>query len=329
MFFLVMGVMAFNKSRKQYNEFLSGHLTNHRYVRLMCLAGFGSFCTIILGTYVLIRNCTVDTIEPWRGWADTHADFSRVDQYPSIVWRYAPNGTEASLELARWLTVLCAFTFFAFFGFAEEARRHYQTAVQSVAKHVGVSSTGTFGSTLFSSSGYVLFFILGNVSSNNPTCRSKSKHGIMSTGNGATLPVFIHNHTTRKVDDLDSISDMSVSIRDVGGLLGDEKEKSFSPDVSYGTLSLADVGGVLPDYRADPYSPTPTSGASSASSLSSPTVPPAGLTAPSSHHRPDSTIEISSVRYLDVHERPLSYIVHEPTLSDASSDIGRNPQDMA
>lgn len=151
-----MGVLAFNKSRKQFNELLSGsNLTNNRYVRLMCLAAFGSFCTISIGLYSLILNTVVNQVSPWKGWADTHADFSRVDEVPAIIWRNSPNGLGTALELSRWLEVLSAFTFFAFFGFAEEARKNYQTAAQSIAKRVGISSTSSFGSTLFGSSGYV------------------------------------------------------------------------------------------------------------------------------------------------------------------------------
>jgi pheromone a factor receptor len=163
---LVMGVMAFNKSRKQYNELLSKtHLTNHRYVRLMCLAGFGSLCTIIIGSYALFRNATVEKVYPWKGWADTHADFSRVDEYPSLIWRNVP-GMEGSIELSRWLNVLCAFTFFAFFGFAEEARRNYGSAAKSLARSVGITYTGSFGSSMFNSSGYVQFSISVKFSAN-------------------------------------------------------------------------------------------------------------------------------------------------------------------
>jgi pheromone a factor receptor len=155
---------------------------------------------------------------------------------------------------------------------------------------------------------------------------------MMSTDGGATLPVFIHNHTIRKVDDLDSISDMSISSQDIGG---DEKDKTFSPDLSYGAISLADVGGTLADYKAEPYSPTPTSGASSASSLDpialSPTAVP--FTSPS---RPNSSIEISSIHYVDGNERPVSIAVPEFKLEVTSasrhatdtSGVHEKPHDM-
>jgi pheromone a factor receptor len=103
---------------------------------------------------MLIRNTVYTVVAPWKGWADTHADFSRVDQIPAIVWRAIP-GMEPTFELSRWLTVFCAFMFFFFFGFAEEARKNYHTVVQSFAKRVGLPTTGYFGSSFFNSSGYV------------------------------------------------------------------------------------------------------------------------------------------------------------------------------
>lgn len=148
----------------------------------------------------------------------------------------------------------------------------------------------------------------------------------MSTDGGATLPVFIHNHTIRKVDDLDSISDMSISTQDIGGDSG--KEKTFSPDLSYGAISLADVGGTLADYKVEPYSATPTSGASSASSLSPATLSLSPAAAPhTSLSRPDSSIEISSIHYVDGNERPVSIAVPEFKLEVTSAP--RHPTDTS
>lgn len=132
------------------------------------------------------------------------------------------------------------------------------------------------------------------------------------TAGGPSLPIFTRR-TTRK-SDFDSISNMSVSTRDVEG---DEKEKPFSPDLSYGAMSLADVGGALADYKADTLSPTPTSGSSSNSSLSSPTV-------------------TASVRRFDA-DGPVTVAVPEPMLhivsiprhsTNTPSGVRRNSHDM-
>ena len=149
-----MGILAFNKNRKQFNELLSGPgLNNHRYVRLMCLAGFGSFTTLTFGTIGLIRTIT-NGVNPWLGWADTHVDFSRVDEIPSLLWRASP-GTEASLEFSRWLNVICAFAFFGFFGFADEARKNYRSVAKLLAERIPISTTASITSSFFNSSRYV------------------------------------------------------------------------------------------------------------------------------------------------------------------------------
>jgi pheromone a factor receptor len=334
--FLVLSLLAFNRSRKQFNELLSGsNLTKHRYVRLMCLAGCASFGTLVLGTYVLIHNCTAEPVQPWRGWADTHYNFSRVAQYPSIIWRYS--GLQPAIELSRWLGVICAFTFFAFFGFAEEARKNYQSALRFLTKRIGTSSTafstiGSFGPSFFNSSGYVRILTSWPIS--HLITLSRSTSGIASAGNPATLPVYIQNHTIRKVDDLDSISDMSVSIHDEGGALSDEKIKRLSSDLSYDAMSFSDVGGTLVDHTAEPYTPS-SSSASSTYSLSPRAAPPPGLPHSPLARRPDSTIEISSVRHLDVDERPIRVL--QPVLdissaprhaTDTPSGVHRNTHDM-
>ncbi|KAF8153834.1 pheromone A receptor-domain-containing protein [Crassisporium funariophilum] len=280
--YAILSIIAFNKSRSQFNEFLSGHknLTSSRYFRLMCLAGIEVICTVPLGCYAVYLNAADHGIRPWKGWADTHAGFSRVDQIPAILWR-SNEITEISLELTRWLAPICAVVFFGFFGFAEEAKKNYRSAIQSVAKRVGIS-TGSFGNSsgMFTSSG------------------SKS-NGFKSKAVGSTgkvrpiMPVFVHREMLQRHDSMDSFSNMSLEIADVGGALNEkkdaEKEQAFSPILSYGAITLSDVGGTLADFNDGPYSPAPSSGSSSASSVSSPSL---ALTRQNS----DSNIEISSVR---------------------------------
>ncbi|KAF5378593.1 hypothetical protein D9615_007162 [Tricholomella constricta] len=291
----ILSIRAFAKRQAQFKELLSSNnnLSTNRYLRLMMLAGIETALTVPLGIYAIYQNSVVGQIAPWKGWADTHLGFSRVDQVPAIVWRNQP-GWERALEMTRFFVILCAFIFFAFFGFAEEARKNYRTAVQSVAKRVGVS-TGSSGFGLFSSTG------------------SKSKGANMSSTGRATLPVYVERHTMRKRDSLDSFSDMSASFADVGGILDEKNEKSqtLTPQITFDGLVLSDVGGTLADYKEGPYSPTPSSGASSASSYAdlSPTTPEAAVT------RPDSTcIEISSVRHLQVGECPDALTIPEPSL---------------
>jgi len=275
----VLSIRSFLKLRSQFQEVLSvnKNLRVGRYLRLMTLSGIETISTLSIGIYVLYLNTTV--LEPWKGWEDTHVNFSFVGQYPAVLWRAAP--IAPMIELSRWLVVVCAVVFFVFFGFAEEARKNYRSAAQSVAKHVGVS-TSSFGTgSTFSSKG--------------------------STASGGTLPVFVKRDVLRKHDSLDTLSDMSASFVDVEGVIISEKGARGSVPVirietaGYEGMVLPDVGGVLADYKPGPYSPAPSSGLSSASSVTSlPETPQ-----PPALARPDSSIvDVSAVRSSRADESP-------------------------
>ncbi|EIW84608.1 STE3-like pheromone receptor [Coniophora puteana RWD-64-598 SS2] len=135
--------------RAQFKELLSANqnLSSGRYFRLMGLAGVEILGTVPIGCYSIYLNASAEQIEPWISWENVHSNFSRVRQYPSIVWRSSTLG-ENSIELSRWIVVVCALIFFAFFGFADEARKHYKIALTSAAKTLGVS-TASWGNDLY------------------------------------------------------------------------------------------------------------------------------------------------------------------------------------
>jgi pheromone a factor receptor len=93
--------------------------------------------TIPLGTLLIVKNAKLG-VHPWRGWAYTHDHYSVVHQVPASIWKNVPDGA-FGLEMYRWLLVLCAFLFFALFGFADEARRHYRSVYASIASRIGYS----------------------------------------------------------------------------------------------------------------------------------------------------------------------------------------------
>lgn len=90
----------------------------------MALATVELLCTIPLSGYGLYLNLTAAPMNPWISWEDTHFDYSHVNQYPAVIWRMSYNSV-VSFELSRWAAPFCAFVFFGFFGFAEEARKNY------------------------------------------------------------------------------------------------------------------------------------------------------------------------------------------------------------
>ncbi|KAG6916884.1 hypothetical protein DXG01_004793 [Tephrocybe rancida] len=269
----ILAIRAFAKSRRQFQELLSGsnNLNSNRYIRLMMLAGIETALTVPVGLVAIYQNSVIGHVYPWLGWADTHSNFSRVVQVPAVIWR--SNGDSVrNLELDRFFTVLCACIFFSFFGFAEEARKHYRSGAQSVAKRLGISTSGT----LFSSTG------------------SGSQGTTNSSSGKATLPVFVERRVVRKHDSLDSFSDMSASFDGAASYdEKDEKDQTLTPAISYDDIKLADIGGTLADFKDDTISPTPSSG-SSASSISEPQSPSPAVPRPDS-----SVIEISSIRYIN------------------------------
>ncbi|KAL0952910.1 hypothetical protein HGRIS_007125 [Hohenbuehelia grisea] len=294
-YYCIRSILAFNKRRTQFKELLSANsnLNSSRYFRLMGLAAIEVLLTVPIGSWAIYLNVSAG-IQPWLGWADTHLDFSRVDTYPALLWRFNKIN-EMSIELTRWSIIICAFVFFFFFGFADEARKHYRLALNSVAKRVGYS-TGTFSST---------------TSSQNV---KRSNHGVGSTGTGVTLPVFVHQDYLVKRDSLASFSDMS--FMDAGGVL-DEKEKTLSHSNSAQTIVQA--GALPPAYKSDMYlsSGESSSGSSSASSIApshdsdSVSIPERALT------REDIRIEVSSVRGVPTELSPVS----------PSSTLNSSPRD--
>jgi len=134
----VLTLRAFMKRRAQFSEFLSSNnsLSINRYFRLMALATLELLCTTPISAYGIYINIANNPLQPWKGFADAHFDYSHIGQYPSVIWRLN-RLTVVSTELTRWSLVFCAFSFFAFFGFADEARKNYRKAFWAIAQRFG------------------------------------------------------------------------------------------------------------------------------------------------------------------------------------------------
>ncbi|KAG2056536.1 STE3-domain-containing protein [Suillus hirtellus] len=202
-YYCVRTIVELAQRRAQFMEFLSvnKNLSSSRYFRLMGLAGIEMLCTVPMGAYVVYLNATAQPVYPWISWANAHYDFSRVEQIASIFWR-ENDDLVLSLELSRWLLVVCAFVFFGFFGFADEARKNYRLAYVSVAKRVGLSTAGTVSQAGKSEMAY------------------NSRTG--------TLPVFVVQRTEKKRDSINSFS-TSISIGELNMTFDDVKEASYTP----------------------------------------------------------------------------------------------------
>ena len=165
--YATLTIIAFYKNNSQFNAVLSssGNITSYRFIRLMCLASIEILFNIPLALYVISLQAQAP-VNRYISWEDVHVNFSRVEQTPSVVWQN--NRTlSIALELPRWAIVFCAFIFFIFFGFADEARKNYRYAFQSVAKRVGLSTgssstyAGGIDSLDYGTDGYVHYVICG------------------------------------------------------------------------------------------------------------------------------------------------------------------------
>jgi pheromone a factor receptor len=133
-----MNIYSFYTRERRFRQLMSATGLNHnRYIRLMAISASEILGTIPLGTLFMVKNVKLG-VDPWRGWVYTHEHYSVVYQVPASIWKNEPDSVFA-LEMFRWSLVLCAFVFFALFGFADEACRHYRSVYASIASHIGYS----------------------------------------------------------------------------------------------------------------------------------------------------------------------------------------------
>jgi hypothetical protein len=156
----------------------------------MALSMTEIFFNTPLSAVGLYLTYTSSPIQPWKGWADAHFDYAAVNLVRGFLWRSKPAAVLA-LELSRWSPVFCAFLFFAFFGFADEARRNYQCLYLSITKRLGsMTSKGMgYGSTRSAAPPPVLF------STYLPQLfRSKgSQRMTVQSSYPGSLPVFVRH----------------------------------------------------------------------------------------------------------------------------------------
>ena len=91
-----------------------------------------------LQIWILVDTFADGEIDRFTSLKYIHTYISTVFQFSGQEWRSASNAT--SVEFDRWLWVICALLFFAFFGFSDEAIKHYRYAMSLAGSYVGVST---------------------------------------------------------------------------------------------------------------------------------------------------------------------------------------------
>ena len=140
---IIAGIYGCLSIRAFYNRSIRTHINEYnfdsnRYRNLIIF----STCDILFGIPItsLYLYLAIANLYPFPGLKEEHYDFSFISQVPAVVWR-GTTISELPFEINRWITVWCAFLFFAIFGFTEESRNNYRAIFQSVVQ-VFVKKTG-------------------------------------------------------------------------------------------------------------------------------------------------------------------------------------------
>ncbi|PCH39855.1 STE3-domain-containing protein [Wolfiporia cocos MD-104 SS10] len=230
--YCTLTIRAFLRRRKQLRELVAANknLNFNRYFRLMAIAVVEVCLTVPLGIYTMVQNAT-GYIYPWAGLANLHYQFSAVDQIPAILWRADPQ-VAGGLAFTQWSFIGTALVFFALFGLAAEARKHYHDAYVAVCSRVGVRTD--FYTGLSSRLGMSSRLGLGRPWKSFVDSFSKSKSVIATPI--VTIDTFIQKS---RPDTIHSFSDrlsVSISLTDVGSA---HSIKLASP-ASYSSTCVAD-----------------------------------------------------------------------------------------
>lgn len=176
----------------------------------MALASTDALVNIPTNIVVITLGTIRSGVNPYN-WDDVHFDFGRVDLYPAVYWQ-ADRETHSMIEATRWSVVICGLLFFAFFGFGDEAQRHYKLAYSSISKKLGIT-TGTDTTKIGTSQGTTSTFTgtqtgssFGNKLIGGITSFKFS--GLRSTGGGEEnrkqTPIYISQEIVERRDSLDS-----------------------------------------------------------------------------------------------------------------------------
>lgn len=142
LYFTVVTLINFYIRHKQNAVLKNCKIVNVKTVdvaRLTILAGVEAATGAPLAAYVLVGDIKAG-LRPYRSWQSIHSHFGRVDQLPAIQWR-ASFANELSIEMSRWLFVLCGILFFALFCSSESTITSNKQLYISIWKLCGVEQS--------------------------------------------------------------------------------------------------------------------------------------------------------------------------------------------
>ena len=121
-----MAIHKLYRRKRQLEETMSidSPLKRGHYFRLMAFACIDILGSILMGILMVVRDVNAG-VGPWKGWTGMHKNYQIVHHFPSVHWKKV-SYIAASVEFPRWLLVALALINFAFFGFTDDACKHYR-----------------------------------------------------------------------------------------------------------------------------------------------------------------------------------------------------------
>lgn len=137
-FWSVMGIRASRNRRSEFKETLScnSNLNPCRFFCLMTFAVLKVLCCMAVAIMIIFFNATQGEIQPYISWENIHRDFSRVDLVSTPTWR-DDLPTFVTVELSRWIIVVCGILFFALLGFSNKGQKAPQADTNNVVQRPG------------------------------------------------------------------------------------------------------------------------------------------------------------------------------------------------
>lgn len=138
-YYAVLTLRAFTRRRRVLKSLMESNtsFTYDRYLRLIAICIIQISTVVPLCTYFIIHNLTTTPIYEWRGFADLHYHFNRIEQYPMALWTLNPT-VQGDFETNEWTTIACALVYFAVFGFTSDARKRYVSALNAIRYRLGI-----------------------------------------------------------------------------------------------------------------------------------------------------------------------------------------------
>lgn len=191
-----------------------------QYTRLAILSMINITSTISLSLWIIIDDLQPENLGPWLGWASEHADWEAI-----WVVRYVQWNSWIS-QACRWFTPMCAFIFFAFFGFSDEVWAGYGRSFPAASSEVLSWASWARG---------------------KPTRAERPVLPISSDKGPGDLPVYRNSQRTRH--NLASAFSPDISFASFGSAVSLEEEYTWVSTSSTGALSVGALS--WDEYLAD------------------------------------------------------------------------------